>query len=215
MQSRSPRTPSSFNNSRGRPLLVFFCGLILGLSIAVAVGIYITHVPLPAPIANDKALNGSNNSNHAMDKLIEKHINPDNTSPNNDAPSDPNTPLYGKPSNITPPSTPTSVEMIAEQETPRPTTNSTASVPNNMPQDRGSYVLQIAAYTTAQEAEQQKAKLALQGFDAKVMTHENNGVKYFRVRLGPFDKMDEAQTAKDKLHALKIESLLIKTTLDH
>ncbi|HTJ92339.1 MAG TPA: SPOR domain-containing protein, partial [Pararobbsia sp.] len=50
------------------------------------------------------------------------------------------------------------------------------------------YLLQVGAYKTENDAEQQRARLAFQGFESKVTRRDAAGVTYFRVRVGPFTK---------------------------
>ncbi|RQO60392.1 hypothetical protein DBR47_08485 [Paucibacter sp. KBW04] len=75
--------------------------------------------------------------------------------------------------------------------------------------DSNVYFVQAGAFTKAEDAEQQRAKLAIQGFSAKVMEREQSGRTVFRVRLGPFDARDEAQSVQGKLEAAGIENNLV------
>ena len=66
------------------------------------------------------------------------------------------------------------------------------------------------AFRTPEDAEQQRAKLLLMGFQAKVTEREQSGRTVYRVRLGPFDKKDEADKAKEKLDANSVETALVR-----
>jgi cell division protein FtsN len=48
------------------------------------------------------------------------------------------------------------------------------------------YILQAGSFTGAEDAERQKAKLALIGLQSVVSKANVNGVVYFRVELGPY-----------------------------
>ena len=76
--------------------------------------------------------------------------------------------------------------------------------------DPFSYFIQAGAFRTPEDAEQQRAKLSLMGFQAKVTEREQSGRTVFRVRLGPFDKKDEADRAKEKLESQSIETALVR-----
>ena len=65
------------------------------------------------------------------------------------------------------------------------------------------------AFTRMEDAEQQRAKLAIQGFSAKVMEREQSGRTVFRVRLGPFESRDEAESQQKKLEGAGIEANLV------
>ena len=76
--------------------------------------------------------------------------------------------------------------------------------------DPFSYFIQAGAFRTPEDAEQQRAKLLLMGFQAKVTEREQSGRTVYRVRLGPFDKKDEADKAKEKLDGNAIETALVR-----
>ena len=72
------------------------------------------------------------------------------------------------------------------------------------------YFVQAGAYTRGEDAEQQRANLALLGMAAKVTEREQSGRTVFRVRLGPFEKKEEADAAQEKLQAASIEAALVR-----
>ena len=76
--------------------------------------------------------------------------------------------------------------------------------------DPFSYFVQAGAYAKTEDAEQQRARLALLGVEARLTEREQSGRTVFRVRLGPFDKKDEAEAAKSKLNDAGIESALVR-----
>jgi cell division protein FtsN len=76
--------------------------------------------------------------------------------------------------------------------------------------DPFSYFIQAGAFRTPEDAEQQRAKLSLMGFQAKVTEREQSGRTVYRVRLGPFDKKDEAEKAKEKLDGNSVETALVR-----
>src|SRR6185436_2110524 len=72
------------------------------------------------------------------------------------------------------------------------------------------YFVQVGAFRTAEDAEAQRAKLALSGVEAKVSEREQSGRTVFRVRTGPYDHKDDADRAKEKLEASGLETALIR-----
>jgi cell division protein FtsN len=72
------------------------------------------------------------------------------------------------------------------------------------------YFVQAGAYTRGEDAEQQRANLALLGMAAKVTEREQSGRTVFRVRLGPFEKKEEADAAQEKLQAASVEAALVR-----
>jgi len=73
------------------------------------------------------------------------------------------------------------------------------------------YYLQVGAFQTEDEADNMKAKLALQGFEALVQTATipGKGV-WHRVRVGPLSSLDEINKAKNDLVTNGFKTDLIK-----
>jgi cell division protein FtsN len=76
--------------------------------------------------------------------------------------------------------------------------------------DPFTYFVQAGAYTRIEEAEQQRAKLAMGGLSARITDREQSGRTVFRVRLGPFDTKEAANQVKEKLDGSNIESALVR-----
>ncbi|WP_374429059.1 SPOR domain-containing protein [Ideonella dechloratans] len=72
------------------------------------------------------------------------------------------------------------------------------------------YFVQAGAYSSANDAEQQRARLAMQGLVAKVSEREQAGRNVYRVRLGPFDSRDEAERQQDRLKGAGMDSALVR-----
>jgi cell division protein FtsN len=72
------------------------------------------------------------------------------------------------------------------------------------------YFVQVGAYSNADDAEQQRAKLALAGFRATVTEREQNGRTVHRVRLGPFDKKDDADALQERVKDIAPEASLVR-----
>jgi len=68
----------------------------------------------------------------------------------------------------------------------------------------------VGAYSNADDAEQQRAKLALAGFRAAVTEREQNGRTVHRVRLGPFEKKDDADAQEDRVKTIVPEAALVR-----
>ena len=74
------------------------------------------------------------------------------------------------------------------------------------------YFLQVGAYKTEADAEQQRARLAFQGFESKVSQRDAGGVTYFRVRIGPFTKFDDMNSARQRLSDAGVDTAVIRFT---
>ena len=72
------------------------------------------------------------------------------------------------------------------------------------------YFVQAGAFRTQADADAQRAKLAMLGWEARVSEREQNGRPVFRVRVGPFTKRDDAEHLKEKLDGAGVESALVR-----
>lgn len=72
------------------------------------------------------------------------------------------------------------------------------------------YMVQTGAFRVPDDAEAQRAKLALTGIEAKVSEREQAGRTVFRVRSGPFERREDAERMKEKLAAAGYEAVLVR-----
>lgn len=73
------------------------------------------------------------------------------------------------------------------------------------------YVLQAAAYSSFEDADRLKAKLAFSGLTSEIQkVTVGNKKTYYRVRLGPYDRAVDAEDANRKLVEMGIQALRLK-----
>ena len=89
-------------------------------------------------------------------------------------------------------------------------TNAGDGMPTASGPDPFIYFVQVGAYSRAEDAEQQRAKLALSGLRASVSEREQNGRTVHRVRLGPFEKKDDADAQQERAKAIDPEASLVR-----
>lgn len=84
---------------------------------------------------------------------------------------------------------------------------------NNKPvtSDADNYILQVGSFRTSADAEQMKARLALQGFSAQTQTVTVNDETWHRVRIGPVAGARKADEIRSRLSQAGIDSLLMKS----
>ena len=73
------------------------------------------------------------------------------------------------------------------------------------------YVLQAAAYANLEDADRLKARLTLNGLEARIekIAIEGKGTHY-RVRLGPYSKIEDLDAANNRLEQLGIKAIRLK-----
>lgn len=207
----------------GGTIVGFIVGVIVGLGAALAVAVYVTKVPVPF-------LNKGGGRGADMDAAeTQKNKN-----------WDPNSPLYGKnPARPPAPPAATAASAPAPAVTP-PDVRAAASAPKpaaSKPEpakaeskpgadplgdlavakaaakgnvDPFDYFVQAGAFRTQADADAQRAKLAMLGWEARVSEREQNGRPVFRVRVGPFTKRDDAEQLKQKLDGAGLEAALVR-----
>lgn len=176
---------------RGSTLLGFAVGLIFGLSLAVVVAMLVTRAPVPFV----------NKAGRAPERVLEPKSQAE-------AP-DPNAPLYSKArpgQESTAPALPAGAAPPVAAAPP-----AAPPVPGEAkPDDRASYLLQAGAFRSSADAEAMKAKLALIGFEARVLAAEVNGQSMYRVRVGPFAQLDAMNRARARLAENGVEASVVR-----
>ncbi len=231
MQQQRKRAPrkASRAQQRGGTFLGLVLGLIIGLAIAVVVALYITKAPTPF---QRKGTPKPAEPGNVVGTL---------PSPVQEPPSDPNKPLWSKtpPKPVGPPAEPAHREPTAPASPAAPATRpvpeeavkpapKTAEKPAEKAAERPladpiaeiaqadankvGYLLQVGAFRSQDDANRQKANLAMQGFEAKVTDRDVNGVKLYRVRLGPYNKIEDMNRARDRLQSAGFEASVIRFT---
>jgi cell division protein FtsN len=71
-------------------------------------------------------------------------------------------------------------------------------------------MVQAGAYRNRSDADALKAKLALLGMDATVSERDQAGRVVYRVRLGPFNQKNEAESMRVKLQRNNFENTLVR-----
>jgi cell division protein FtsN len=72
------------------------------------------------------------------------------------------------------------------------------------------YWLQTGAYKVQEEAQRQKAMLAMQGLEALISEREVDGATLWRVRVGPFAGQSEVTQMRARLQNAGIPSTIIR-----
>jgi cell division protein FtsN len=73
-----------------------------------------------------------------------------------------------------------------------------------------SYLLQAGAFRGQEDADSMRAKLALVGFEARIVAAEVNGTTFYRVRVGPYAQLDEMNRARSRLAENGIEASVVR-----
>ena len=72
------------------------------------------------------------------------------------------------------------------------------------------YFVQVGAFARSEDAEQQRARMALSGFSARTTEREQAGRTVYRVRLGPYPTRDDAEALQTRLQQSSIEAQIVR-----
>ncbi len=178
----------------GNTLLGIIVGLVLGLAIAVVVALFVTKATMPFV---NKVPRTAATAEPDPNKL-----------------PDPNKPLYSKEGQrdaVAQPATPSSDVVVVAPPPPNvaPGADGKAPVVDRSTPDTRITMLQAGAFSNFEDAESMRGKLALLGFDSRVAPGEREGAKLFRVRLGPYSKIEDLNRVRQRLIENGVEATLV------
>ena len=225
------------NTQRGGTILGLILALILGLGAALAVAIYVTKVPVPflskgTMRSNDQeATEAEKNRDWNPNQMLQqgKRLAASEPAP---APASATVEVMAPPVITVPakdaPTKAAQTAASAAKEGKDAKANASAdplgdfakaranAAPASSPAaatataDAYEYFVQVGAFRSQPEADAQRAKVAMLGWEARVSEREQNGRAVFRVRVGPFSKSSEAEQLKDKLDSASVDSTLVR-----
>lgn len=212
----------------GGTILGFILGVIVGLGAALAVAVYVTKVPVPflnkggARGADQDAAEAQKNKDWDPNSPLRGKSAAKPPAPAASAAgAEPATPAAQPVAAAEPKGAAASAPKAAASKPEKVETGKPASADplgdlakakaaESGSADPYDYFVQAGAFRTQADADAQRAKLAMMGWEARVSEREQNGRPVFRVRVGPFAKRDDAAALKDKLDGTGVESALVR-----
>ena len=208
-------------SQRGGFAMGLVTGLLIGLALALGVALYITKAPVPF-----------------INKVPQRTAEQDSAEAQRNLNWDPNAALGGKaaprPAGSAASAPPAAASTVAPL-VPAPAMVAPAAAPSAAvrppPKDPAAilageapaqsqstvkaaepfvYFVQAGAFTRNEDAEQQRAKLAMIGQGAKITEREQAGRTVYRVRVGPFPARAEADGLQLKLQEQGIEAQIVR-----
>jgi len=209
---------------RGGFIIGLVIGLLIGLALALGVALYVTKAPnpfvnkVPARSAGQDAAEIERNRNWDPNSaLAGRNPAPTASAPASAALPDPARPPIAAPAlpstaatssasapRVARPGAAASAALAAASA-PRPSqtvSTTTGSSPFT-------YFVQAGAYARSEDAEQQRARLAMLGVESRLTEREQAGRTVYRVRVGPFERREEAESTKEKLGGSGVEATLV------
>ena len=177
-------------HQRGNTLVGLIVGVVVGLAIAAGVALFVTKATVPF-----------------VNKPARAAIA---TEPEGSKLPDPNKGLYAK--DTLPAATVASGDATGTIAPPPPNLapgadgKAPAVAP---PPTNGITMMQAGAFSNAEDAESMRGRLALLGFESKVQPAERDGAKIFRVRMGPYARIEDLNRARQRLIENGVEATLV------
>ncbi len=205
---------------RGGFVMGLVVGLLLGLALALGVALYITKAPVPF-----------------INKVPQRTAEQDNAEIERNRNWDPNGALGTRPvprvaapsasgavtgtalppsmvpavvPPAAPPRDPASILAAGSGPPTQASAAKAAARPASAAADPFVYFVQAGAYTRSEDAEQQRARLALIGQTARITEREQVGRTVYRVRLGPLETRNQAVDVQTELGEQRIESQIVR-----
>ncbi|MCP5267757.1 MAG: SPOR domain-containing protein [Zoogloeaceae bacterium] len=195
-----PKRAPAKKKSHGGTLIGLFIGLVLGIVGAAAVVWYINKMPAP----------------------FKPQVQPPATAPAPAGASKPGTPesgpalLPGKPGDPAPEKRFQFYDILPGKAEAKVDPSAAPAVPQAVPpakegkETKEAIFLQAGSFQNAGDADNQKARLALIGMEAAIQQVMLNDKVWYRVRLGPYSKIDDVNRVRAELAKQSIEATVVK-----
>lgn len=225
---------SPLRSQAGGTLIGLVIGLLAGLGIALAVAVYVTRVPVPfvdrgvsrspAKDAEEAERNKGWNPNAGLASQQAPLPAPDSAAPgaegapaveaapaatpsgsglNGDPLGDLLRDRLGDPATSpapAPAAAPPSPGVAAPAAAPTTAASSEAAI----------YFVQAGAFRAPEDAQAQRARLAMLGMAADITEREQSGRTVYRVRIGPFGQKTQAEATRVQLEANSVDAALVR-----
>jgi cell division protein FtsN len=193
--ARPAARPATRSRSGGGFLIGMFAGLVLGLAIALGVAFYLNKTPIPFITAKPKTADKD-----AKPPAIAGM--PQGTAPTG-TPEKPKFDFYKI--------LPGQEETVTEKDLRTRSAAAATSKGGQQDQTKDVYFIQAGSFQNPAEADNQKARLAILGFESSVepAALPDKGT-WYRVRMGPYKKVEEINRVRQMLAQNGIDASLVK-----
>jgi cell division protein FtsN len=190
------RTDGINRRSTGGTLLGLFIGLVIGVFIAAAVVWYIHRTPPPFSAKTQQPARAAQPQDGAASQApLALPGKPGDPPTRNDKPRFDFYEILQNNGDTIPP---------AEPGKPKPAET------NRTQEGKEALFLQAGSFTNAGDADNQKARLAMMGIEAAVQQVMLQDRVWYRVRLGPFRKIEEVNALRAELTRQGVEANIVK-----
>ncbi len=218
------KAPHYRSAQHGGFLIGLVVGLLIGLAAALGVALYVTKAPnpfvnkVPARTPTQDAAEAEKNRNWDPNSaLAGRNPAPGRWASGVVTGAEAPRPTLVAPTVIDPVLPPTpdarsarpAVGAASSAVAQVPTARASQVTPSTLTAGPFTYFVQAGAYSRSEDAEQQRAKLAMLGVESRLTEREQGGRMVYRVRVGPFERREDAENAKERLGDSGVDSVLV------
>jgi cell division protein FtsN len=191
-------------SSGGGFMLGIFVGLLIGLAISLAVAFYLNRTPVPFSVAKPKDEKAVPGKAPPIAGLPQGGgSSPSAAAAPTGAADKPKFDFYKI--------LPGAEETVSEKELRERLRAAKSQPPGQQEASKDVYFIQAGSFQNPADADNQKARLAILGFDSSVEPANlpDKGT-WYRVRLGPYKKVEEINKVRQQLAQNGIDASLVK-----
>jgi cell division protein FtsN len=192
--------PATRKRSAGGFMLGMFVGVLVGLAVSLAIAFYLNKTPIP--FVNAKQKQSEKDATSGKPPAIAGLPHGSASLPQGSAPAPADKPKFDFYKILPGQEEPVSEKELRER---MKTARSQQDVAKDV------YFIQAGSFQNPADADNQKARLAILGFESSVEPANlpDKGT-WYRVRLGPFSKLDEINRIRQSLAQNGIDASLVK-----
>jgi len=178
------------HDQKGNTLVGLIVGVVLGLAIAAGVALFITKATVPFVSKQTRAASTNEPEGSKL--------------------PDPNKGLYAKDTLPAAPAAAGDAVTVIAPPPPNLAPGADGKAPAVVQTPAtGITMMQAGAFSNAEDAESMRGRLALLGFESKVQPAERDGAKIYRVRMGPYARIEDLNRARQRLIENGVEATLV------
>ena len=187
-------------SSEGSFLLGIFVGLLIGLAISLGVAFYLNRTPMPFTVAKPKDEKAAPAGKSAAIPGLPQRDASAAASPSGEKPKFDFYKIL-----------PGAEEPVSDKELRDKLRAAKSQPPGQQESSKDVYFIQAGSFQNPADADNQKARLAILGFESSVEPANlpDKGT-WYRVRMGPYNKLDEINRIRQALAQNNIDASLVK-----
>jgi cell division protein FtsN len=188
-------------SSEGSFVLGIFVGLLIGLAISLGVAFYLNRTPMPFTLAKPKDEKAAPAGKAAAIPGLPQRDASASAAASGEKPKFDFYKIL-----------PGAEEPVSEKELRDKLRAAKSQPPGQQESSKDVYFIQAGSFQNPSEADNQKARLAILGFESSVEPANlpDKGT-WYRVRLGPYKKVEDINKVRQQLAQNGIDASLVKT----